>query len=412
MKPTIVTVEGGEEGSEVTFEQAFGEFSELRGRGRERRRKRRQERRMKRIRDRQERKRARQEMRGEQQEARQVRQDKRKSRRVARKAMGDEPESEEQGEGGSGDGGGQGDGGSGDGGGQGDGGSPPINQEGDSTQDNQGGGQGEYQGEGGGYSSDDEGQNPDGADAFVDSQTGESDEESGFTGDSNFDGEIMMSPEDAEWNEYFSSAEGLSKINPKVKRLALLIEKEKHFIGVLNKKLDKFSRSKMQGSNRAVAMLRKRLAHHTARLKRMEMQLASYSKFDGDYSEARGGRRAVARKKAEVRRAKKEARKLRKQAIRSRRRGTDVESDLNPELSEQRIEVPAESSNFNGTGLIGLDEQGDVDAPETRKFDLIFSNAEGDEAKKKKRNKIIIGVSIGVAVGVLAIILIKKFGKK
>ena len=401
MRATIITLEPEVQIEGVSFEEAFGESSELKGRGRERRRKRRQERRMKRIRDRQERKRARQEMRGEQQEARQLRKDKRKSRRVARKAMGDEPESEEQGEGGSGDGEGQGDGGS-----------PPINQEGDSTQDNQGGGQGEYQGEGGGYSSDDEGQNPEGADAVVDSETGESDEESGFTGDSNFDGEIMMSPEDAEWNEYFSSAEGFSKINPKVKRLALLIEKEKHFIGVLNKKLDKFSRSKMQGSNRAVAVLRKRLAHHTARLKRMEMQLASYSKFDGDYSEARGGRRAVARKKAEVRRAKKEARKLRKQAIRSRRRGTDVESDLNPELSEQRIEVPAESSNFNGTGLIGLDEQGDVDAPETRKFDLIFSNAEGDEAKKKKRNKIIIGVSIGLAVGVLAIILIKKFGKK
>ena len=142
------------------------------------------------------------------------------------------------------------------------------------------------------------------------------------------------------------------------------------------------------------------------------MQLARYSRFDGDYSEARGGRRGVARKKAEVRRAKKEARKLRKQAIRSRKRGTDVDSELQPEFSEQRIEVGAEESNFSGTGLIGLDEQYDIDAPETRKFDLKFSNVEGDEAKKKKRKKIIIGVSIGIAVGVLAIVLIKKFGKK
>ena len=150
----------------------------------------------------------------------------------------------------------------------------------------------------------------------------------------------------------------------------------------------------------------------------MENKLANYSRFDGDYSEARGGRRAVSKRKAEVRQAKRTARKMRKQAIRQNRkarRGTSIESDLNPELSEQRIEVPAdeEGSGFSGTGLIGLDEQNDADSPETRLIKLNFSNASGDDdAKKKKRKKIIIGVSIGVAVGVLAIILIKKFGKK
>lgn len=70
----------------VSFEEAFGEHSELRGRGRARR----QKRRMGRIADRGERKRARQGIRSEQQEARQTRKDVRKTRKVARKALGDE----------------------------------------------------------------------------------------------------------------------------------------------------------------------------------------------------------------------------------------------------------------------------------------------------------------------------------
>lgn len=94
MRATIVTLEPSVEIEGVSFEQAFGETSELRGRGRERRRKRRQERRMKRIADRRERKKAKQEMRSEQQEARQKRKDTRKQRRVARKGMGEEEEEE------------------------------------------------------------------------------------------------------------------------------------------------------------------------------------------------------------------------------------------------------------------------------------------------------------------------------
>ncbi len=78
--------------SVVSFEEAFGEHSEFRGRGRARRQERRQKRRMTRIANRGERKRARQGIRNEQQEARQDRKDIRKTRRVARKAIGDEEE--------------------------------------------------------------------------------------------------------------------------------------------------------------------------------------------------------------------------------------------------------------------------------------------------------------------------------
>jgi hypothetical protein len=94
MRATVVTLEPSVEIEGVSFETAFGETSELRGRGRAKRQKRRQERRMKRIADRRERKKAKQEMRSEQQEARQKRKDIRKQRKVARKGMGEEEEEE------------------------------------------------------------------------------------------------------------------------------------------------------------------------------------------------------------------------------------------------------------------------------------------------------------------------------
>jgi hypothetical protein len=77
-----------------SFGEAFGEYSELRGRGRARRaarkadrQEKRQTKRMTRISNRAERKGARQDMRAAQQEARQTRKDTRKTRRVARQEM-------------------------------------------------------------------------------------------------------------------------------------------------------------------------------------------------------------------------------------------------------------------------------------------------------------------------------------
>jgi len=87
METRIITLEPEVQVEGVSFEEAFGEHSELKGRGRARRQDRRQKRRMTRIENRAIRKSAKQ-------EARQGRKDTRKSRRVARKAMGDEPELE------------------------------------------------------------------------------------------------------------------------------------------------------------------------------------------------------------------------------------------------------------------------------------------------------------------------------
>jgi hypothetical protein len=410
MNPTIVTLSPSVKPITVSYEEAFGEYSEARGRGRARRNKRKTERQQNRIARRGARKSARQKNRAAQQEARQSRKDVRKSRRVARKAMGEEPEVEpsETPSEDSGSGAPSGDGGSGSdtGGGSGSGGYS-------GGEENDGGytGDGPAEGE---YETTQDSDVQSGDEEVVDEEQGPSDEESGFTGELGFDGVIAMSPEDAQWNEYFSSAEGMASINKGVKKLSLLIEKEKDIISRLNKKIDELGKNNTPEANRNVAIFRKNLSNHNAKLNEMEIRLAGYCKFDGDYSEARGGRKNVAKRKAEVRRAKKEARRVRKQAIRNRKRGGDttVDAGLKADFGNQRIEVEAEESNFYGTGLIGLDNQEDYDAPEVRKFDLKFSNADGDDAKKQKRKKMIIGVSIGVAVGVLAIVLIKKFGKK
>ena len=436
MKPTIVSLEPNvDEANTISFETAFGEFSEARGRGR----KRRQKRKLSRIEARAERKRAKQKMRAEQQEARQMRKDTRKKRGVERKAMGETEEEEELEEtptntGGEGDAPPtdipQGDAPESDAppreipqGDAPEGNAPPTDTpQGDAPQEESYGGgyddepesegsaEGEYE-----TTQDSDVSYAEDEVSEVDAQQGDSDDESGYTGEYGFDGAIMLSPEDAEWNEYFSSANGKDKINPKVKLLARQIEQNKQLIKELEKKVALLKNKSDGGIGRIVAQINKRKSH----LSKLESKLAGYSKFEGDYSEAKGGKRGVAKRKAEVRKAKKDARDERKSVIRSKRkrRGgvTELENGLNADIRQNRIEVPAEElSGFGGeTGLIGLDGQCDIDAPETRKFDLNFSNAEGDkEAKKKKRKKLLIGVGIGVVVGVLTIILIKKFSKK
>lgn len=437
MKPTIVTLSGNPEGTtQVQFEEIFGEYSELRGRGRARRSKRKltkQEnkrlKRLARIKKRADAQQARQQKRSTKVEMAQQRRMTRKQGRVQRRALGKEEEgmeednmtpqveenvqSQEQQ-------------------------SQPLNQEGDSTQDNQGSGEGEYETTQDGdveageqeeaQADESEEQAEEQVDSEeVDSEQGESDEESGFTGDLGFDGVIAMSPEDIAWDDYFSSADGERRINPKIKQLSRRIEQNKELISVLNDKLAKVKDPEGQQAND----LKWRINRRTKILNNLETELASYSSFEGDYSEARGGKSAVAKRKAEVRAAKKEARKERKavrlankkqarldRRAKKRRAGTfetesgetQVENELKPEITEQKIEIPGEETgSFDGvgTGLIGIDEIADADAPEIRRFDLKFSNASGDTKPKIDVKNILIGVGVGV----LAIYLIKKYAK-
>ena len=416
MKATTVCLEPTNDSNDVlTFEQAFGDYSEARGKGRARREARRaarakrkltrqavkSARKQARIKKRADAQRARQEKRTARVKMAQERRMLRKQGRLDRKALGKEEEGEtEEGEteegttedGNTEDGGGSNGGGSDNGASAEDSGSVSDDSEGSE--------------EGSSESSEDS------ADEEVDADenAGESDDESGFTGDIGFDGTIGASEEDIRWQDYFSSAEGNAKINPNVTKIAKSIEQHKEAISQLEKQIDA-EQEKGQNSNRCNAQINR----HRSQLDKLEDVLGGYSAFDGeDLSQARGGKDGLARRKAEVRVAKHQAREERKSYRKRKRKiNTQVQRGLKAKMGKNSIVVPAEElSGFNatGTGLIALDSPNDFDAPETRKFDLLFSNAEGD--KKAKRKKLLIGVGIGVAVGILTIILIKKFSKK
>jgi len=77
---------------------------------------------------------------------------------------------------------------------------------------------------------------------------------------------------------------------------------------------------------------------------------------------------------------------------------TMVDVELNPKFSPQQIVVPAETSNASGTGLVGLDDINDFDAPPIRKVE-ITSNASGTTGSEKPNYKpLVIGLVIGLAV--------------
>ena len=471
MKPTVITLSpsNGDSLRVATFEEAFGEYSELRGRGRARRAKRRADRQAKkrqrqadrqetrrqkratRIANRAERKRSRQAMRAEQQEARQTRKDVRKQRRMARKAMGEvndgmtentstemeESQNTPQTQGGYSE---ETQGGYAE---------ETATQGGSQESTPRGGGfaygedegyeEGNYEeGEEGGYEGEDEGY--------------ESEEDYGFDGD-NFsfaNGQVVYPDENtgAEdsygttvWGaeDYFLNADGRKqKINPKVQDAANRIEWNKQLVTRLKSRQAR-SQDPIEG-----AKLDAEISNRANRIIELESKLDGYAEFKG---RGKGGRKAQVNAMRETKKARinakrahsKEARAARKAArlqkreqvrnmrpnrgmgrgmglgLGKRRRGvTEVEQGLPAEFGDNRIEIDAEPmeqfSGANGdTGYIGVDNRKDFDAPAARKFDLKFSSADGQPSGRKIELKHVL---IGLAIGVVAIYAIKKFTKK
>lgn len=402
---TIVTLGTPSDSSVVSnFEEAFGEFSEARGRGRSRR----QKRAMDRIAKRKERKKSRQEIRAEQQEARQMRKDTRKSRRVARKSMGDEPEVEEQetvpttstapamattsneatstndSQGGSTMQPEQSQGGSGSGSTSQDSGYQDSGSQGGGSQEEWGGSAPQGQGW-------DEGSSDD----SMDDSSDDSEDEAGFDG--------LIATED-----YFSefNDEGRVRVTPKVKELTKKIEWNKAVISALKQKR---SLALKQGNQDKIAEIDSRIFGHAQRIKELESNLSTYSNATGTKSqkEIKKGK-AMARKNLKMdmrnhRRAK-ELQKYDNSMIKKGHGGseTPVEADLNPSFSRNRIVIDAEDKS-RATGLNGLDLQDDFDAPDARYIELT-SNADGD---KKKINW--TGIAIGVVVAGAIIWGLKKY---
>lgn len=378
----VITLGPSQSIESVSFEDAFGEHSEFKGRGRDRRAKRkkdrqekRQEKKMRKITQRGERK-------ATKQEQRQLRKDTRKSRRVTRKAMGDEVEpieeskaqtevaeleqptpveqseqsqsiQETQGGGESQDGGGQTQGG--------------------------GGGQEEW---GGGKSTSQE-EEEEGEEGEEEDDEEEGDDE-GEGDDSGFDG--TMNSED-------KHGEMAKTISPKVKDLTNKIQWHKELIARL-----KNQRESLIAQGNSGGKIDNTIRKSIVRINELESMLAGYSGADG-------GRHSGRREK-EIKRGREFARneyRLRRSKNRNGGSETPVKSDLNPEFSEQKIVVPA-NSNAQGPYANPEDLVNDFDAPEM-KIEL-GSSAEGVKNKLSLKH-----VAIGVGIAVIGIIAYNKLKK-
>jgi hypothetical protein len=127
-------------------------------------------------------------------------------------------------------------------------------------------------------------------------------------------------------------------------------------------------------------------------------QFEAFPTMDTDYSNAEGQMMIEKVKRGRskrVKRAKELARKKREKI-------TTVKAKLNPIIKSNEIVVPASSFEGvpKGTGLIGLDDNNDYDAPDELDIEL-SSNASGTP-KKINTNAILLGVGIAL-VGIWAI---------
>jgi hypothetical protein len=429
-----------------TFGEAFGEYSELKGKGRKKRQSRRQERRMTRINDRATRKRTKQDMRAEQQEARQTRKDTRKSRKVAREEMGNEQEGAESTE---------------------NGGTEPTGdaEQGQPTQ-GEGAGEGEYE-----TTQDSDYQDPE-------EQNASEDEESGADGEyyDSFDGvggegieydnlgstDEIYALQDDDFYSYLdesSSADGFQnktvtkRIGKGTKDVAMKSEWNKEMVSRLQKKVNAIDtelnagtspeRQQMLGIKRAklmeaITLHKDRAVSFDGLMNDYVNATGRYSGIDGDsldeendYENANGKSKlkkaagyipAVAagkaiskgvkknkagktRREAEVKAAKREALKQRAKARKPKRtKATKVAKGLDAEFQENLIVIPEKeisaSSSAEGTGLIALDDINDFNAP----TEFEYSLASGSPLKNVNWK----GVLIGVAIAGLAIYGAKK----
>ena len=426
----------------ATFEEAFGEFSEARGRGRARR----QRRRMERIENRAERRSAkrqsraqaqaeRQAIRSERQAGRQANRMQRKSSRLERRMMGAEaraerkklrnPEEEltdennlppvgneqappeDNGQGGnalppSETQGGYSDGGQG-------GSSYGDESQGGGYADEEG--DGNYQSEDGGYEGDSED-----AGEETDEQGSDSENESDY----GFDG--IISAEDR-----FGDVAGDDNIqrvvvNPTIQDMANKYEWNKELACRLIMK-----RNDANNSGMATSGLTDQIEERKNRMAEIKANFDNYLNFDADFSECCGyssadGMRSFKRanpkmkrkRSMEVKKALETSRnnrmsvkggsamdKLRK-ADKIRHYGGDVvpvEEGLNPEFSQNQIVVPSEVKS-NYTGLNGIDNANDYDAPPTREF---FLNADGEgQGAFIGVGSLLLGV--GITIGILYLV--------
>jgi hypothetical protein len=134
-------------------------------------------------------------------------------------------------------------------------------------------------------------------------------------------------------------------------------------------------------------------------------QFQEFPLMDIDYSNADGKNKFARMKRNRF----KQVSKAKELAKKKREKVTKVKTSLNPIIAKGKIVVPSAnpSSGFDGipqgTGLNGLDNSNDYDAPPQLTFDLT-SNASGPESKTN-----INGILLGVGIALVGIWAIRKY---
>jgi len=140
-------------------------------------------------------------------------------------------------------------------------------------------------------------------------------------------------------------------------------------------------------------MISKTIIERTKRVKDLKNELEDYANYCGNYSNAEGTNEMIAQRKKLVQVAMNKAR--RKASGQAPINLTSVPRGMNAQMSKNRIVVnPSEGmANATGTGITGLDDINDYDAPDTREF---FIPADGGFTKGIDLGSIALGALITV----------------
>jgi len=152
--------------------------------------------------------------------------------------------------------------------------------------------------------------------------------------------------------------------------------------------------------NKAQA-ISKKILEHKRRFNELKSGIDDYSNADGDDMPRRKMmvKRAWVISKGKI----KNAGRKKPMVIRPADDLIPVAADLNPAFSPNRIVVPGQTKSYvtGNTGLTGLDLQDDFDAPRVRE---VFLGADGSKSGISWGS-----IAIGVAVGVAAVWAVKKY---
>lgn len=212
------------------------------------------------------------------------------------------------------------------------------------------------------------------------------------------------------------------EITPELEGTATKIEWHKENISRL-----RAQRARALGEGRYTGDIEEKMRESIQRLHDLENILHKYANFEGEFTDgtdanfveflnADGKKQPSAKEKRkrfmQIGKAQAKARQIRNEYLMKKQAKTQkvdggnetpVDIELNPTFEPQRIEVPADNnSNMSGTGLVGLDQAEDFDAPPTRIVE-ITSNASGFDSPGLKINWPAVGLGVAIAVFGIAV---------